>query len=196
MQITSPNFVVGIGASAGGLNAYKAFFDALPPATGMAFVVISHIHPAAHSQLAEILSRHTKMAVMLAASAMPVRANQVYVIPADADLLIENGALQVISPRSRRNAQVDIFFTSLATAMGSGAVGIVLSGYDGDGAEGCRRIKAVGGTTFAQDKSAAVSGMPASALATSCVDFVLPPGKMPAALNKLAQQLMGKFGGI
>lgn len=195
MQISAPNFVVGIGASAGGLNAYKAFFDALPPDTGMAFVVISHIHPAAHSQLAEILSRHTKMAVTLAASAMLVRANEVYVIPADADLLIANGALQVISPRSRRNAQVDIFFTSLASAMGMAAVGIVLSGYDGDGAEGCRRIKAVGGTTFAQDISADVCGMPISAQATGCVDFVLPPEKIPAALTRLVNKLMAKRGG-
>lgn len=196
MQISAPNFVVGIGASAGGLNAYKAFFEALPPDTGMAFVVISHIHPAAHSQLAEILSRHTKMAVTLAASAMLVRANAVYVIPADADLLIANGALQVISPRSRRNAQVDIFFTSLASAMGMAAVGIILSGYDGDGAEGCRRIKAVGGTTFAQDISADVRGMPISAQATGCVDFVLPPEKIPAALTRLVDKLMAKRGAV
>jgi len=144
MRITHPNFVVGIGASAGGLNAYKAFFDALPSDTGMAFVVISHIHPAAHSQLAEILSRHTKMTVVLAASEMKMRANQVYVIPGNADLLIEDGALIVVSPRTKRNAQVDIFFTSLAIAMGERSIGIVFSGYDGDGAEGCKRIEATG----------------------------------------------------
>lgn len=185
MGICHPSFVVGIGASAGGLSAYKAFFDALPSDTGMAFVVIFHIHPAAHSQLAEILSRHTTMGVSLAVSAMQIQANQVYVIPGDADLLIENGVLRVVSPRTRRNAQVDLFFGSLATAMGSRAVGIVFSGYDGDGSEGCKRIKAVGGTTFAQDISAEVSGMPISAQATGCVDFVLPPEKIPAELNKL-----------
>ena len=185
MKIENLNFVVGIGASAGGLNAYKAFFEALPSDTGMAFVVISHIHPAAHSQLAEILSRHSKMTVMLAASAMKIRANQVYVIPGNADLLIENGALIVVSPRTSRNSQIDLFFTSLATAMGARAVGIVFSGYDGDGAEGCRRIKAVGGTTFAQDASAEVNGMPLSAQATGCVDFVLPPNKIPTELQKM-----------
>lgn len=185
MKKTLPNFVVGIGASAGGLNAYKAFFDALPVNTGMAFVVISHLHPAAHSQLAEILSRHTKMTVVLAASGIKIRANQVYVIPTDADLLIENGALRVVSPRTKRNAQVDIFFTSLATAMGERAIGIVLSGYDGDGAEGCKRIKAAGGATFAQDTSAEVSGMPHSAQATGYVDFVLTPDKIPAELDRL-----------
>ena len=185
MGILKPSFVVGIGASAGGLNAYKAFFDALPPNTGMAFAVISHIHPAAHSQLAEILSRHTKMTVVLAASGMKMRANQVYVIPGNADLLIESGAFIVVSPRTRRNAQVDIFFASLASAMGERAVGIVFSGYDGDGAEGCKHIKAAGGTTFAQDNSAEVSGMPLSARATGCVDFVLPPDMIPAELHKM-----------
>ena len=195
MEMPTPDFVVGIGASAGGLNAYKAFFDALSSNTGMAFAVVSHIHPAAHSQLAEILSRHTKMTVVLAASGMKIRANHVYVISGDADLLIENGALNVVSPRSRRNAQVDIFFASLATAMGTRAVGIVLSGYDGDGAEGCKRIKAVGGTTFAQDTSAEVSGMPLSAQATGCVDFVLPPDKIPAELDKLISRFVGKKRG-
>ncbi len=195
MRITSPNFVVGIGASAGGLDAYKAFFEALPSDTGMAFVVIFHIHPAAHSQLAEILSRHTKMTVMLAASGMKIRANQVYVIPGNADLFIENGTLRVVSPRASRNSQVDLFFTSLATAMGERAVGIVFSGYDGDGAEGCKRIKAAGGTTFAQDNSAEVSGMPLSAQATDCVDFVLPPDKIPAELDKLIARFVGKNRG-
>ena len=185
MEKSLPNFVVGIGASAGGLNAYKAFFDALAPDTGMAFVVISHLLPAAYSQLTEILSRHTKMTVMLAESGMKVRANQVYVIPPNADLSIENGALNVISPRVSRNSQIDLFFTSVATAMGSRAVGIVFSGYDGDGAEGCRRIKAAGGTTFAQDSSAEVSGIPISAQVTGCIDFVLSPDKIPAELDKL-----------
>ena len=190
MKIENPNFVVGIGASAGGLNAYKAFFEALPSDTGMAFVVISHIHPAAHSQLTEILSRHSKMTVMLAASAMKIRPNQVYVIPGNADLLIENGALRIVSPRTSRNSQIDLFFTSLATAMGARAVGIVFSGYDGDGAEGCRRIKAVGGTTFAQDASAEVNGMPLSAQATGCVDFVLPPNKIPTELQKMTTKFV------
>ncbi len=158
----------------------------------MAFAVISHIYPAAHSRLAEILSRHTKMTVVLAASGMKIQANQVYVIPGNADLLIEDGAFIVVVPRTRRNAQVDIFFTSLATAMGERAVGIVFSGYDGDGAEGCKRIKAAGGTTFAQDTSAEVSGMPLSAQATGCVDFVLSADKIPAELEKLIIRFAGK----
>ena len=192
MTLSNPHFVVGIGASAGGLSAYKSFFDALSPDTGMAFVVISHIHPAAHSQLAEILARHTKMTVLLAVSRMLIRANEVYVIPGNADLLLENGALVVISPRSRRNAQIDIFFSSIAKAMGPRAVGIVFSGYDGDGAAGCQRIKAAGGTTFAQDYSAEVSGMPMSARATGCVDFVLPANKMPEELQRMSDRFFDR----
>ena len=188
MTQSHPNFVVGLGASAGGLSAYKSFFDALRPDTGMAFVVISHIQPAAHSQLAEILSRHTKMSVVLAVSRMKVQPNEVYVIPGNADLLLEDETLIVISPRNRRNTQIDLFFSSIALAMGPRAVGIVFSGYGGDGAAGCQRIKAAGGTTFAQDNSAEVSGMPMSARATGCVDFVLPANKMPEELQKMSER--------
>lgn len=184
-----PNFIVGIGGSAGGVNAYKALLDALPSNTGMAFVIVSHIYPTAHSQLAQILSRHTKMPVTLASTAMPIRANHVYVIPPNADLLIENYTLKVVSPRTRRNAQVDFFMTSLAEAMGARAIGIILSGYDGDGTEGCKNIKAKGGTTFAQDRSAEVDNMSRSAQATGCVDFVLPPDKISDELQRLAALL-------
>ena len=188
MTMTRPNFVVGIGASAGGLSAYKSFFNALPPDTGMAFFVISHIHPAANSQLVQILSRHTKMSVELAVSGTRVQANEVYVIPGNADLLLEDETLIVISPRNKRNTQIDLFFSSIALAMGPCAVGIVFSGYDGDGAAGCKRIKAAGGTTFAQDVTAEVSSMPLSARATGCVDFVMPANEMPAELQKMSDR--------
>jgi len=183
----APCFIVGIGGSAGPLNAYKALLDALPCETGMAFVIVSHMFPTAYSHLARILSRHTKMTVMVASAAMPVRANRVYVGPPDADLLIENYTFKVVSPRARRNVRVDLFLTSLAEAMGARAIGIILSGYDGDGTEGSRHIKAKGGTAFAQDTSAEVSGMPLSAQASGCIDFVLPPGKMPDELQRLVR---------
>jgi two-component system CheB/CheR fusion protein len=187
MGTLHPNFIVGIGGSAGGLNAYRALLEALPSNTGMAFVIVSHILPTANSQLAQILSDHTKMMVAVASTAMPVRANHVYVSPPNADLLIERYTFKVVSPRTRRNVQVDLFLTSLAEAMGTRAIGIILSGYDGDGTEGCKRIKAEGGTTFAQDMSAEVDGMPLSAQASGCVDFVLPPGKIPAELLKISK---------
>jgi two-component system CheB/CheR fusion protein len=181
----SPNYIVGIGGSAGALNAYKALLESLPSNTGMAFVVVSHIHPDANSQLAQILSRYTKMPALLASTAMPIRANHVYVIPANADLQIESYSFKVVSPRSRRNAQIDLFFSSLAEAVGARAIGIVLSGYDGDGSEGCKSIKAKGGTTFAQDQSADVEDMSRSAQALGYVDYVLSPEKIADALSKL-----------
>jgi CRP/FNR family transcriptional regulator, cyclic AMP receptor protein len=187
-----PSFIVGIGGSAGALNAYKTLLDALPSNTGMAFVIISHIHPAANSQLAQILSVHTKMPVMVASTAMTIRRNHVYVIPPNADLQIKNYVFNVIIPRTKRNKQIDFFLMSLSEAVGARAVGIILSGYDGDGAEGCKHIKANGGTTFAQDISAEVGGMSLSAQASGCVDFVLPPDKIPDALQKLGSTIATK----
>ena len=181
-----PNFIVGIGGSAGALDAYKSLLNALSPNTGMAFVIVFHIHPAADSQLAQILSRHTKMPVMRAAVAMSIQANHVYVIPANADLTIEDCAFKVVSPRTARNVQVDLLFTSLAKEIGSRAIGIVLSGYSHDGTEGCKQIKAKGGRTFAQDKSAEINFMPLNAQTSGHVDFVLSPEKIAGKLKILA----------
>jgi two-component system CheB/CheR fusion protein len=182
-----PTFIVGIGGSAGGLKAYKALLDAMPTDTGMAFVIISHIVPTAHSELAQILCRHTKMRVRVASTGMLILANHVYVLAPNADLLMEKYMFKVISPRTKRNNQVDVFLTSLAEAMGVHAIGIIVSGYNGDGAVGCREIKSRGGTTFAQDISAEVNSMPLSAQATGCIDFVLPLEKIPHELQKLAR---------
>lgn len=159
----------------------------MPSKTGMAFVVISHMNPNASSYLAQILSRHTKMPVLVPSEGMPIERNHVYVIPPDADLLIENYNFKVVSPRSRRNTQVDLFLISLAEAMGPHAIGIILSGYCGDGAKGCTQIKANGGITFAQDKSAEIYEMPRNAQATGCVDFVLPPSQISDELQRIAQ---------
>jgi two-component system CheB/CheR fusion protein len=189
MATLRPTLIVGIGGSAGALNAYKALLDALPSNTGMAFVIISHMNPTANSQLTKILSRHTTMTVKAASMAMHIRANHVYIIPPDSDLLIENYIFKVISPRSVRNKQIDVFFNSLAEAMGVRAVGIVLSGYDGDGTEGCKHIRSKGGKTFAQDMSAEVDFMPLSAKASGCVDFVMPLNKIPDKLKSLAAAL-------
>ena len=184
IQKGDPNFIVGIGGSAGALNAYKALLDALPSDTGMAFVIVSNIFPDASDQLAKILSKHTKMTVMVASMGMPIRANHVYVSPSNADLLIENCTFKVVFARSGRK-QVDLFLTSLAEAMGARAIGIILSGYVGDGTVGCKHIKANGGTTFAQDGSAEAPGMSLNAQASGCIDFVLPPDKIPDELQRL-----------
>ena len=189
MGTLHPKLIVGIGGSAGALNAYKALLEAMPSNTGMAFVIISHMNPTANSQLALILSRHTKMTVKVASMAMPVLANHVYVIPPNADLFIENYTFKVISPRSRGHKQIDVFFVSLAEAMGERAIGIVLSGYDGDGTEGCKHIKANGGKTFTQDMSAEVDYMPLSAQAAGYADFVMPLDEIPDKLKNLAAAL-------
>ena len=189
MGALHPKLIVGIGGSAGALNAYKALLEAMPFDTGFAFVIISHMNPIAVSELAKILSRHTKMKIQAASMEMPILANHVYIIPPDSDLSIEKNKFKVISPRSQRNKQIDIFFTSLAKEMGKHAIGIILSGYDGDGTEGCKHIKAHGGKTFAQDVSAEVDSMPLSAQASGCVDFVMPLNKIPAKLKSLAAAL-------
>jgi two-component system CheB/CheR fusion protein len=185
MTTLIPTGIVGIGGSAGALNVYKTLLDHLPADTGMAFVVISHIHPEAYSQLARILARHTKMPALVASTAMPISANHVYVIPGNADLEVEKYQFKVISPRSRRNAQIDLFFASIAEAFGDRAIGVIVSGYDGDGTAGCKLIKKKGGITFAQDGSAEVDGMPVSAQASGYVDFVLAPKDISTALIKI-----------
>jgi two-component system CheB/CheR fusion protein len=186
MKTVQPKLIVGMGGSAGALDAYKTLLDAMPPDTGMAFVIISHMLPTAQSQLTRILSRYTKMSVLLASDGMSIHANHVYVMPPNSDLTVENYKLKLISPRTGRNKQVDLFFISLAEAMGARAVGIILSGYDGDGTLGCKHIRANGGKTFVQDSSAEVDHMPLSAQAADCVDFVLPVNQIPDKLKSLA----------
>jgi chemotaxis response regulator CheB len=190
MNTTRPSYIVGVGGSAGALNAYKTLLQSLTVDTGMAFVIISHLSPDAYSQLALLLSRCSTMPTAVAASGMPIRPNHVYVIPANADLEVEQFTFRVISPRSRRNAQIDIFFASVAAAMGEYAIGTVLSGYDGDGTRGVRSIKEKGGTTFAQDTSAEVDNMPLSAVASGYVDFVLSPEKIAEALIQIGARFV------
>jgi len=143
------------------------------------------MNPDAYSQLAQILGRHTKMPALVASVAMPISANHVYVIPANSDLEAEKYKFKVTSPRRRRNVQIDVFFASIAQAFGERAIGVIVSGYDGDGTAGCKHIKEMGGITFAQDQSAEVDSMPVSAQASSCIDFVLAPEKISAALIEI-----------
>lgn len=189
-----PTFIVGIGGSAGGLDAYRALLDALPSDTGMAFVFVTHILPTATSQLADLLSRRTKMPVLVIGAELPIRADHVYVSPPNVDIRVEDFTFKVVSPRTRGNEVVDCFFTSLADAMGMRAIGIILSGWDGDGTEGCTLIKAKGGVVFAQDVSAEVSGMPLSVQAAGCVDFVLPPDKISRKIEQLGRRARKRQG--
>ncbi len=181
-------YVAGIGASAGGLEAFLELLRALPPHTGMAFVVVQHLEPNYESQLAEILARATSMPVVQAEEGMSVERDHVYVIPPNKVMIIRDGALH-LAPRSKSDKPhypIDIFFESLATDQGPNAVAIVLSGGASDGAQGIRAIKRKGGITFSQDEQSAKSGgMPHSAIATGAVDFVLPPAKIAGELAKI-----------
>ncbi|MEG4393883.1 chemotaxis protein CheB [Microcoleus sp. BROC3] len=173
--------VVGIGASAGGLEAFIELLSHLPIDTGMAFVIIQHMLPTQESLLSEILARSTQMPVHEVVSGMPVAPNQVYVIPPNVSMTIEGGVLK-LTPRGRGRGMfmsVDTFLVSLASERRNKAIGVVLSGGDGDGAQGLKAIKAAGGITFAQSQgSAQVSSMPNTAVATGQVDFILTPEKI------------------
>jgi len=187
-DVASPFAVVGIGASAGGLEACKALFHALPADTGMAFVVVQHLAPQHESMLADILARATSMPVAQVVDEPAVEPNHVYVIPPDRNVTILDGRLQLL-PRSKsgQNRPVDVFLRALAEARRHAAIGVILSGTANDGTLGLEAIKAQGGITFAQDKSAQQEGMPHSAIASGCVDFVLPPDEIAAEIARIAR---------
>ncbi len=186
--------VVGIGASAGGLEAYRSFFAAMPPDSDMAFVLVQHLAPDHSSMLVELIGRSTRMPVVEATDGEPVQAGHVYVIPPDATLTIFDGQLQVSKPAPPRQHRwpIDTFFTSLAEDQGDCAVSIVLSGTGSDGSRGLRAVKEHGGLTLAQAgyDHVAMSGMPASAEATGSVDAVLPVEEMPERLLAHQQHLL------
>ena len=187
--------IVGIGASAGGLNAFKNFFANMPSGSGLAIVLVQHLNPDHKSILTELIARQTTMSVTEAADGMPVRPNTVFVIPPNATLTISGGRLRVERPAPPRQIRfpIDAFFTSLAESEGEGAVGIILAGTGSDGTMGIRAIKAHGGLTLAQAEfdHVALSGMPQSAAATGLVDHVMPVGEMPAQLAEYARHLSG-----
>src|SRR6266849_413863 len=170
--------IVGVGASAGGLEAFTQLLKALPPRTGMAYVLVQHLDPTHESVLTELLTKTTEMPVRQVTDATPVEPNHVYVIPPNVDLIISQGILRLTARTEARghHMPIDRFLRSLAEDPGSNAIGVVLSGTASDGTLGLAAIKAEGGITFAQDeKSAKFDGMPQSAIAAGCVDFVLSP---------------------
>ena len=178
--------IVGIGASAGGLDAFKSFFENAAADTGMGFVLVQHLSPDYKSMLAELLGKVTSMDVIEATDGVAVKANCVFVIPPDATMTIANGCLKIVKPappRERRRP-IDTFFQSLAEDQGENAVCIILSGTGSDGTLGASAIKEHGGLTLAQSEydSHALPGMPQSAAATGQVDDVLAVEEMPAKL--------------
>ncbi|RYF38935.1 MAG: chemotaxis protein, partial [Cytophagaceae bacterium] len=185
-----PFFVIGIGASAGGIQALQHFLESMPIDTGMAFVVVLHLSPKHESNLDHILQSCTQMPVLQVTKTVPIQANHVYIISPALDLLMNDGHLQVASaarPRGRHTS-IDLFLRSLAEVHRERAVGIILSGTGSDGAVGIARIKERGGITLAQSPNDAEFGsMPQNAIATGVVDFVLSASEMPQKLYELSR---------
>src|SRR5579859_6080711 len=185
-QDDRPGFpIVGIGASAGGLEAAEGFFKAMPSDSGFAFVLVQHLDPTHQSILAELVQRWTGMVVDVVEDGMRVEPNSIYVIPPNRDMALSEGRLRLIEPTASRGLRlpIDFFFRSMAADLQERAICIILSGTGTDGSLGLKEIRGVGGMAMAQDpETAKYDGMPRSAIATGLVDYILPPHEMPERL--------------
>ncbi len=187
--------IIGIGASAGGLEAFEQFFRFMQPDSGMAFVLIPHLDPGHASMLTEILQRITTMPVVEAEDRMPVAPNNVFVIPPNRDMTIFHGKLQLSVPEGPRGQRmlIDSFFRSLAEDQGEKAICVILSGSGTDGTLGLRAIHGAGGVSFVQDPTTAkYDGMPGSAVQSGLSTYIMPVDKMPAQLTTYVQTLFEK----
>lgn len=179
------NYYVGIGASAGGLEALEAFFKVMPTDTGLTFIVVQHLSPDFKSMMDELLARYTKMEILIAEDGMKTEPNKIYLIKPRTNLSIFKGKLylQDQASRSHLNLPIDIFFRSLAEDKEKLAIGVILSGTGSDGTLGVRAIKESGGMVMVQDEQTAkFDGMPRSSIATGIVDYILPPHRMAEEL--------------
>ena len=198
VAITRSGFpIVGIGASAGGLAAFEAFFSGMPADTdpGMAFVLVQHLAPDHESILADLIQRYTRMKVFEVEDGMVVQINCAYIIPPNRDMAFLNGTLQLLEPAAPRGHRlpIDFLFRSLAQDQHERAIGIVLSGTGSDGTLGVRAIKGDGGMVMAQHPaSCEFDGMPRSSLATGLVDYELAPAEMAAQLMAYVAYAFGK----
>ncbi len=185
---SEPNFpVAGIGASAGGLEAFVQLLKGLPPDTGMAFVLVQHLDPKHDSRLAGLLEKATQMPVCEALDGLILRPNRVHVMPSNVLMTVASGRL-VLAPRGDAVLPIDCFLRSLAADRGELAVGVILSGTGADGTAGVQAVKTAGGITFAEDSaSARFPAMPENAVASGFVDFVLSPGKIGIELARIAR---------
>ena len=196
-KILSKNLfpVVGIGASAGGLEAFKKLLNAIPEKSGMAYILVQHLSPDHESSLPEILQRETKIPVHEISNNIEVKPDNIYIIPSNKVLTATDGVLN-LSPRpdDHKNMPIDVFFTSLADVHQGHSIGIILSGSGSDGTIGLRNIKDHGGITFAQDPASAAFGdMPQSAIEAEVVDFILAPERMPQQLLDLEETMNRGF---
>ncbi len=187
-NIDSSEFpIVGIGASAGGLEAFRTLLEFLPVETGLGFVIVQHLAAGQESMLTEILSRFTTMRVHQVDDGLKVEPNNVYVIPPGSTMTLSEGALK-LNPKGKSLRPIDDFLRSLATERKTQAIGIILSGTGTDGTEGLKAVKSEGGITFAQKPdSAQYAGMPQSAISAETVDFILSTEKISKELSKIAK---------
>jgi len=184
-------YVVGIGASAGGLDALERFFRNMPESSGMAFIVVTHLDPNHVSIMPELVQKSTKMKLFQAEDGMIVEPNHVYVAPANRDLAILHGTIQLIEPPEAHGFRlpIDYFFKSLSVDLGERAICIILSGMASDGTAGLKSVKSELGMVMVQDPpSAKFDGMPSSAIKTGLADYILTPEEMPEVLIKYASQ--------
>jgi two-component system, chemotaxis family, CheB/CheR fusion protein len=189
--------IVGIGASAGGLAAFEAFFSGMPAETdpGMAFVLVQHLAPDHKSILTDLIRRYTRMQVFEVEDGVEVKPNCAYIIPPNRDMAFLNGTLQLMEPSAPRGQRlpIDFFFRSLAMDQHERAICIVLSGTGSDGTLGVRAVKGEGGIVMAQDPaSTEYDGMPRNAIATGMVDYILNPSEMPSQLIAYAAHAFGR----
>ena len=181
--LRTPSRVVGIGASAGGLDALERFFDHVLPGTGMAFVIIQHLSPDFKSLMDELLARHTQLPIHLVEDGMEVEADHVYLIPPKKEMIISGGRLLLSDRQQELTLPIDVFFRSLAQECGSRAVAVVLSGGGSDGSRGICHVHEAGGLVLVQDvESAQFDGMPRAARDTGVADVVAAPEDMPRVL--------------
>src|SRR5438128_713473 len=179
--------VVGMGASAGGLESFKKFFDAMPADSGLAFVLIQHLDPTHESMMVELLGTHTKMHISQVAKEAPFEPNHVYIAPAGKYVDVRNRVLYLTEPLERRGMRmpIDHFFRSLAEDLRERAICIILSGSGTEGTLGLRAVKEQGGMAMVQEPTtAAHDSMPRSAISTGLVDFVIPVENMPEVLSR------------
>src|SRR5689334_19774926 len=189
--------IVAIGASAGGLEAVTELLKHLPADTGMAFIYVQHLSPQHESILASLLAKNTKMKVQQAENEEKMKPDNIYVIPPDKEMNIQDGQI-ILSPRPdspKVNLPIDILFSSLAEKHKQNVIGIILSGSATDGTRGLQAIKFEGGLTFAQDDSAKFNSMPKSAIAAGAVDFVLSPMEIALELEKISKHPLIRSNG-
>ncbi|MEO6870600.1 MAG: PAS domain S-box protein [Chthoniobacterales bacterium] len=185
-----PSAVVGLGASAGGIAVLQQFFADMPADSGLAFVVVMHLSPEHESSLAHIIQTKTSMPTLQVTERIKVRPNHVYVIPPNKQLTFADSFLELLEPQQAlgKRVTIDLFFRTLSQSYGQRAIGVILSGTDSDGVIGLKHIRAQGGVTVAQDPSEAEhASMPATAIATGMIDWVLPIAKLAPRLMEFVK---------